>query len=451
MSNELTGLRLHSVEHFMLADSRDSHPTTFFLRLELSAELDLERLRSAVDRCVRWHPLLSATIRPCRRTLDGARWQWMVASRASWVTPTVEQHVAGGYTTSRGDWSFDLRREAGLRLSLCGRELWIQGHHVCCDGRGMFDFLCDLQSEYGSPSSSAEVDARAEGAIGQLRRRAIGFSPNGRAYWNWRSPNWARIAGYFRHRSQPLASTAAGARRSTAFHRRESTGDRVAFAPAYVRREIPLCATRWHERAATAPETDRPTLNDYLLQAVFSAMAEHQQAAGLVPRNAWLRIGMPIDMRSPADRITTAINASSLVFLDRRPNQILDPRSTWRDELVRETRRIKRHRLGVVFFDFLEAVHRLPWGMRWATADRRRAVSAVVSNLGPLHFPDPSSFTIEQIDALPPLRPGTRMALGVVTLRNRLGLTLHFDGRQIAPASAEAFLERVTTQMAVPR
>jgi NRPS condensation-like uncharacterized protein len=442
MSNEPSRLRLHSVEHFMLADSRASHPMTFFLRVELADGLDIERLRTAAGLSLRMHPLLAATIRRRR----GA-WGWNLSPPSAEQLPAVTQHTAGEYFQSRSDWSFDLTRQSGLRISLAENELWLQVHHSCCDARGLLDFLGDLQSQYISPHSPAAVETRVTKAIEHFPQRAIGFSPRVTSYLNLRSPKWSRIVGYFWHRSRPLASS----------ENRDGLGDRGEFAPTYVQRELPLqsafspegiVSERQQATQHTATRSLPPTLNDWLLQAMFAAMAEHQTRIAPSSGTAWLRIGMPIDMRQPGERLASACNASSLVFIDRRVRQILDPNSDWAASVSRETQHIKRERLGVVFFDCLEVAHRLPLGMPLAVADRRCAVTSVVSNLGRLQFSKNAPFAIERIDFLPPLRPGTRLALGAATLDNRLSLTLHYDARHIAAGVATKLLNSVVERVA---
>lgn len=427
MANEPRRPRLHSVEHFMLADSRQSHPMTFFLRVELAEDLDKQRLHDAVVTCVRLHPLLTATV--CRHW---GHWCWKLPEAGQELAPIIDQHSRGDYCKSRDNWSMDLITRPGLRISLAPLEIWLQVHHSCCDARGLLDFLDDLREQYLSPWSEEAVAGRVREIRQHLSQRAIGFSPGVGSYLNPLGPKWSRISAYFRHRSRPLVGA------------HGLPGDRGAFVPTCVHRQLRLVPSS-PVREGTA------TVNDLLLQAMFESMAEYQSQHTPAPHRDWLRIGMPIDMRRYAEQPMTACNGSSLVFLDRRTEQILNATSAWTAELERETQHIKQQRLGVVFFDCLEAAHRLPLGMKLAVEDRRCAVASVVSNLGRLHFAQfgerVDEFAVRRIDFLPPLRPGTRLALGAATVDDMLSLTLHYDARHIAGNQATAIVDNIWSRL----
>jgi NRPS condensation-like uncharacterized protein len=208
--------------------------------------------------------------------------------------------------------------------------------------------------------------------------------------------------------------------------------------PTYVSRSLPMCSSYWHRKRATLPFP--ATLNDVLLYAMFRSLAHHQEQYEAKGRDPLLRIAMPMDMRSSQEPLSPASNRSSLVFLDRRPSQIANAAEllSW---VYRETQHIKRHQLGCVFFDCLAVLKQVPFGLQLAVHDRRRALSAIVSNLGICEFPSMPG-TVKHVQFLPPLRPGTAVALGVATCRQELQLTLHYDHRLLTLTAATAMLDR---------
>jgi hypothetical protein len=55
--------------------------------------------------------------------------------------------------------------------------------------------------------------------------------------------------------------------------------------------------------------------------------------------------------------------------------------------------------------------------------------------------------TVKHVQFLPPLRPGTAVALGVATCRQELQLTLHYDHRLLTLTAATAMLDRVVDDL----
>lgn len=424
-------LRLHSVEHYMLADSRRSHPLTFFMRFEIAEQLDASRLRAAIELCCRMHPLLASTI---GRRLG--RWVWQLSG----PPPSLTTHLPSSYLQSRRAWTFDLRRESGLRMSLGnspsgGSELWLQVHHSCSDARGILQFICDLQAAYDRSLSEATVHQRELAAHQGLPFRAIGFSRHVTSYLYPLSPKWDRIWKYFSHRSRPLRPTLSQA---------NSVSGRQDFSPAFESCRLAFENDSWKQRRGQFH--GQATLNDSLLSALFQSLAAHQMRNPPHNRETWLRIGVPIDMRDKQHSVPFACNCSSLVFLDQRIGSMQN-----QDELLHavhsEMRHIKHHRLGCVFFDCLALAHSLPLAMWLAVSDQRCAVSAVASNLGAIEFSNRAGFTIQKLDFLPPLRPGTTVAVGMSTYHTELSLALHYDGRLISAADAQLLLEQLSTSM----
>lgn len=415
----------------MLADSRRSHPLTFFMRFEIAEQLDRSRLRAAVELCSRLHPLLAATID--RRF---GQWVWQLSG----PPPSLTTHFPSAYLQSRRDWTFDLRRESGLRMSLAsspngGSELWLQVHHSCSDARGILHFIRDVQAAYDQSLSESTIRQRELAARQGLASRAIGFSSHVTSYLNPRSPKWDRIWKYFSRRSRPLHATLSQA---------NSVSGTQDFSPAFESCRLPFENDAWKQRRGQFH--GQATLNDSLLSALFQSLAAQQLRNSPHTKDTWLRIGVPIDMRDRQLSPPFACNCSSLVFLDQRISSTQDQVELLH-QVHSEMRYIKHHRLGSVFFDCLALAHSLPLAMWLAVSDQRCAVSAVASNLGAVEFSNRTGFTIRKLDFLPPLRPGTTVAVGMSTYNTQLSLSLHYDGRLLAAADAQVLLEQLSTSM----
>ncbi len=416
----------------MSADSRRSHPLTFFLRFEIAEQLEPSRLSVAIEQCCRFHPLLAATI--ARRF---GKWTWQLSG----PLPSLTTHRPHGFLQSRHDWTFDLKREAGLRISVASgpsgaTELWFQVHHSCSDARGILDYFCDLRAAYQQPLADTVVRQRELEAQRCLARRAVGFSNRITSYLNPTGPKWDRIWKYFIHRSRPLHPSL------PPMDNRLGSQD---FSPTFVSCRLPFRPEIWRQRRSEL--SVKATLNDRLLHALFHGLADHQRRISPIDSSdSWLRIGVPIDMREEQNSPPTACNCSSLVFLDQRLSRI-QSRADLLNDVHHEMRLVKQHGLGCVFFDCLAVAHGMPFGMWLAVNDQRCAVSAVASNLGALNFSRIDGFTVQEIDFLPPLRPGTTVAVGMSSYNGELNLSLHYDCRLIATADARTLLEHLSAKL----
>ena len=97
-------------------------------------------------------------------------------------------------------------------------------------------------------------------------------------------------------------------------------------------------------RLAHGSET---SLNALLLRDLLAAPAQWRQQNGL-PLDDWLRVMVPINLRTPADRRLSATNYVSMFFLDQRLSDNLDSESLL-EKINRTLADIKRNDLGVAW------------------------------------------------------------------------------------------------------
>jgi hypothetical protein len=193
-------------------------------------------------------------------------------------------------------------------------------------------------------------------------------------------------------------------------------------------------------------------VNDLFLAALFRAMddwfAVHRPAA----RQAYLRIMVPINLRSHDDREMPAANVVSMVNLDRRPARYRDGRQLLKS-LSREMAVVKRCRLGITLHH-LVSLFRYLGKLAWLVSEGRCLSTCVLSNLGEpavltANVPEEASnqpLVLTALNFLPPIRPLTAAAFGVVTFRGCVGVALHYDCL-LPKAQAAELLERFVLQM----
>ncbi len=437
-------LPLAPFEEYMLVDDRPAYPMNFFLRLRFEGLFNPALLEEACGQSVARHPLLSAHLQPAR----GGRFQWVQPSHRS--CPLRWRTTAGGEEPIG---AIDLQREPGLRVWATaekdGTELLLQFHHSCCDAVGACQFVEDLlvcyaglQGGAGSPADLRPVDA-----AGLLSRESYG------------APGWqlTRLFG-----QQSL-----GLRRARKFFMRNAVPlkpgvERVAEDslpddfPSSCVHEFDQPQTAGLLAAARAAGT---TVNNLLLRDLFLALEAFRARREMSCGEDWLRLAVPVNMRLRGDERLPTANLVSMVFLDRQSRECADPAALLLS-LHDEMQLVKQRRLGLTFLLALRYNRKLPGAIARLRRRTQRALcqgTAVISNLvspwenSSLRRPDgqivAGDVLLRRVDFLPPLRPYTAAAVGVVTCAQRLCLALHYDSRVLNREEAAELLENLVRGM----
>ena len=428
-------LPLTPFEEYMLADDRPQWPMTFFLRLQLQGEFSRPDLEAAVAARSR-SP--SAVELPAK---DNGRqgFQWIAASGNA---PSINYQETEDTFDLADARTIDLRSEIGWRMWVYRPDatrwiVWVQFHHACCDGIGALQVVSDWLAEYRSrierrivanlpPLDPSRLSGRGSFGLNLFRRilrlpqELLGL---------------LGAVEFFLHRPPSLLS-----------EQKATEGEQVtpSVAEAGCTDQVPY--PRWITHRFSTQQTTRlrdaarnfgVTLNDLLLTQSFLALddwfAMHRPAA----RDQFLRIMVPTNLRLPDDRATPAANIVSLVNLDRRPARYKSPRQLLK-RLSLEMAIIKRCRLGITMHHLARLARRFR-KFRWLVRDDRCLCTCVLSNLGDtagqFQTEAPAagstggdrSIEVVALDFLPPIRPWTAAALGVLTYRGQLAITLHCD------------------------
>jgi NRPS condensation-like uncharacterized protein len=436
-------LALVPFEYYMLADDRPSHPMTFFYRLRFTGELDRTFLASALNVALARHPLLGAVVRP-----EGKRkLVWAVAEGL----PNAPQWSSSATESRERICPFlDVRRENGLRIWVDQQErqtlMTLQFHHACCDGLGAFRFLDDLFVAYAQAAGEPTVkDALRRLEPDQLRHRG----EFGLTLWKYLKRFHKELVGvsgirkFFRHAPTPLGLNGA------------NPAEELLPSP------FPTSVTKVLdgdelERLRLVAKTAGVTVNDLFIRDLFLAigrwLSRHQQGD---PRR-WLRLSIPMNMRTVADRRLPAANVVAMVFLDRQLREFADSQQLLAG-VHDEMQLIKRLDLGLTFANSLRLFSALPGGIELMVPTNKCQATMVLTNLGaPL---DKSSLPtrdgrlvvgkaiLEGIEILAPIRPYSNAAIALFEYADKLGITLHYDSRRITPDQARDLLNGYVRQV----
>ena len=422
------------IEELMLHQDSRAYPYTCFIRLTFAGGLDREAFKRAAREALARQPLLAARVDAGRR-----RPRWKLEE-----DPTPEVIWREGEITEQfptADY-LDVAR-GGLRLLVTRGEhasdLAVQFLHACCDGLGIFQFIHDLLILY-----AVETCAKVQrDALPRLERSSL--ERRGKFGLTWRkllkmAPKQA--VGLFGVRQFLMRSPA-----PIVAHERESaTAATPDPYPTACARHLDLAAS---DALRAAAKDAGVTTNDLLARDLFVALREFRLARGIAEDERWLRLMIPMSLRTAADRKLPAANVVSSVFLDRRGSDIAD-REQLLASVTDEMQLIKSHQLGFTFIFSLHLSRLSPGGLRRTARSDRCTNSAVFTNLGRILARGPlprvdgelicGDVRLSNVEILAPVTPYTCAAFAACWYANRLSITLHYDPRVLSAEDARELL-----------
>jgi len=192
-------------------------------------------------------------------------------------------------------------------------------------------------------------------------------------------------------------------------------------------------------------------VNDLLATAVITVLGDLAECGPAeLDRDGWIRLGVPMSLRTKSDHLLPAANRVSMVFLDRRAADRFDEAALARS-FKAEMDVIRTHHLGHIFPLSLAAGRWLPGGIRGTTRRPKPQATAVLSNLGRCfhHWPagdEPGAVRfgdcrLEGWWIVPPVRPGTALAAATHQTHGRRTIAFHFDAARVSAATAGGWLD----------
>lgn len=420
---------LSPFEHLMLVDARRGYPMCFSIECIVEGQLDLARLRQAVDAASRRHPRL------CSRVA------WL-AGRPCWLPPDVSPAVVEMQDAWR---PIELAHESGARVVVrpLGERrhgIVLVVHHSACDGIAACEFFGDLWACYhgiAPPMVSATVGVEEHGGA------TVSAGVTGREGGKNRAVDvLAEAWSFARFRPSPLAW-----RRSAADDRPGEPGE-----PPYATIQLDVQATARLRAAAT---TRTATLNDVIVAAAMRAAVRWNDRHGRSRRG--VRVTLPVSIRPPRRRVP-ACNGISYAFLDRSRDACAD-REALLGSLAKASRWILTSDVVQGFVQAIGLLSRRPWMLRAAIRAPVCLSTMTVSNVGDVSrrmragVPKlagrdaPGGLVIQGFRGVPPLRPHTRAALGVAAYAGTTTISCLCSAGPDPRAAAERFLEMVREEL----
>lgn len=377
---------------------------------------------------------------------DRMHLEWVVQSDPQPVVTWRSGPLGGPFPPAT---PIDLCQEIGIRFHIVSDsracDLVIQWHHACCDGIGILAFVNELLIAYTLALGNApdglhlpllETERLASrGKFGLTPGKLIRMLPG-------HAMNLRGVARFLLRTPAPVIP-------------HEPSADEGPFPPGY-----PATLTSVVDRAELLRLRKIATqqgvrLNDLMLRELFLALAQWRARWNIPGDDDWLRLMIPINLRTPADRRLPAASLASFVCVDGRRQDFADPARLLRRIHSQMSAALARQ-LGFTFVFSCRMLNLIPGSLKAHIRKPRCQVSCVLTNLGKALVRSPlprrngrlvaGNVTLDGIDGVAPNRPHTCASFTAAAYAGRLSITLHYDPRPLTGPQAADLLETFLTR-----
>ena len=434
---------LTALEEYLLLEDRTAYPWSFFVRLHCAGCADRQAAEAALCRSVARHPLLCSTV---QRQGDGS-WVWR---RVAEPQPRVDWTDGIGQRAYAFATHLDVSAEIGVRLrAAVGSEATqciFQFHHACCDARGAFQLVEDWLAEYacatGERRDAALFRSYDPGLLQRRDRPGAPLQPAG-----GKLPTLVAALGrayqFLCRQGVPLLDYPAAC----------DEDPTPADFPAA--RSFRFDAATTAELRAAA-KRQGATVNDLLCRDLFLVLHRFRQESQPPPPDAWLRLAVPVDLRSQAEGLMSAANQASMVFVTRRASAC-QAAAALLLSIHRELQQVKTRGLARTFLRSLQLRRRLPGGLPRSVRSRKYSATAALTNVGETltasRLPRrdgklvAGNLLLEAADFLAPIRPLTCVSFSACTYAGQLAISLQYDPRAFSDPAADRLFQAFLAQL----
>lgn len=473
-----------SIEKFHFWDSDPEYPNLVFCRLRIAGKLDPDIAKQAWQFALERQPF--GDVEP--KKING-RLFWIAGPRAkgelnrsvdSWNGTRFEYQE---YPSAPPQWRIDhhqIRSQTGSYLGIsvwpeCPltesvsstdaleaespssavsrsdvSEVWFYVHHAICDGAGGILVLNEWMLIYANLRLGRPPEAglhRFDPAL--LRQR------NSLGLLSWR---------YLKHLPKQVVALFGAAKftfRKTVelipIANREQDSNKSADAP----RQFPAIIGRWvsesHLKTLSQQAKEHDVmLNSVLLGQLYIALARWRLEHGFHSDNDWMRIILPMSIRTVSDRRLPSANRATIVQLDRCGREMKNVGEFYKS-VNREILIIRGWQLDKIFLIAIRCLSFFESFLKRAAKNEKSRGMAVFTNLGePLRKSErassrepnsPAFIRLHEFDPVGPIRKGVPVNFSASRYGSRMRIALHYDAQVLSLQQAEGLLTTYLNQL----
>ncbi len=437
-------LPLSDFEYYMLVDDRPSHPMVLVMKAQLAGPLQQSALQQSLDELIQSHPLLNCTV----ADIAGRGWCWVPSdSLTGWLewTDGDEAFVSSHVPEAR---TIDLKSSAGfqavVRASPIQASLVLYFHHACCDGIGGLQVVGELLARYGQKTAA---EGEPQPVFEETRRELLlerenydsGAATAERHKKSLRK-TIGKISRLLLRKPVKLACSDGMARTAPA--------DGAEPVPVFLYARL---SQKVHQNLRAAAAAQEVSINDLLIGRILLHIRRWNSRTTSSSGRRWIRLSVPVSMRTRLHSLMPAANVVSYAFVTRRENEC-DDMDALVQSIHRQTSEVVFNREGIVCLKIFRILRRIPGGLKMFLGLKSCLSTAVVTNLGDTQrrysgrFPlkdgkwVAGSVTVESMAGVAPVRPNTRAAISITEYAGELSISLRTDTTAITAADSRRFL-----------
>ena len=457
--SDLFPLRLSDFEYYMLKDDRPSHPMVFLMTVHLTGTFSEQPFRESLDELLSAHPLLDCRI----ENVAGKGWCWVRMETPRDVLSWRNVDEQAVQTVQPEVREIDVRNVRGIHVSVLAStnhaHLSLYLHHACCDGIGSLQLVGELFARYGQ-KTAAEGAKKPEFEVVDpelLRLREIYDSGESAAVRQKKSV-W-KIAGKI---SRLLLRAPVKLACSMDFQLNEAVANgrriRTIAEPSKHAIQSHVLPKSVHKSLRAAATQMGASINDLFVREMMLQICEWNRRAGLSFGRRWIRLAIPLSMRTGRHDKMPAANVVSYALVTRREADCQDPDALLAS-IHQQTSDVLFNREGIVCLKLFRVLRKLPGAMKMFLGLKSVLSTMVLANVGDVRrrfsgrFPLQKgrwlagNVLIEQLHGVAPVRPSTRAAMSIGDYAGDLSISLRTDGSVMSAVDSERFLTEFLTRL----
>lgn len=455
-SANLFPLRLSDFEYYMLTDDRPSHPMVFVTVVHVRGSLLELPFRQSLIELVGAHPLLGCQV----RRIPGKDWCWMpldlsvegFAKILDWeivMEATATEFVPEVL-------ALDIQKQPGIRVRVRAADNKAQVvlylHHACCDGIGAAHLIGELFARYGQKTATSdakrpEFEPTEPSLLLQRENYSAGESSAQRQKKSVR-----KVVGKISRLLLRAPVVLAG---STDFSASKTTAELLqkqkptdSNSHAIQSRVLPKSLHRMLRAVAAQLKV---SINDLFIREMTLQIRDWNRRAGRPFGRRWIRLAIPLSMRTSMHDRMPAANVVSYALVTRREADCEDPQELL-SSIHRQTSDVLFNREGIVCLKLFRVLRRIPYAMKMFLSFKTVLSTMVLANVGDVRrrfsgrFPlekgrwIAGNVVLEQIHGVAPVRPNTRAAMSIGDYAGDLSISLRTDGLVLNAEDSLSFL-----------
>lgn len=450
LPQDIFPLPLSDFEYYMLTDDRESHPMVFVIVVNISGLLSEIPFREALTELMEAHPLFRCRV----QKIPGKGWCWTPIDICPDTLEWPPGDAAAVTTCVPPVVSLNIRQKSGLHCKVIVEEnnavVVLYLHHACCDGLGALQVIGELFARYGQKTAAPGAKMPEYEAVNSQVLLQRENYETGEAAAERQKKSLKRTLGKISRlllRAPVMLACSADFRRA-GLSAPKPGGSGQSDAGAIQSRVLSKSTHRSLRAAATELGV---SMNDIFLREMLLQIRDWNRRAGVPFGRRWIRLAVPLSMRTSAHERMPAANVVSYALVTRREQDCEDPCELL-SSIHQQTSDVLFNREGIVCLKLFRVLRKIG-AMKMFLSLKSVLSTMVLANVGdvrrrfsgrfPLHKGRwiAGNVIIEQIHGVAPVRPNTRVAMSIGDYAGEISISLRTDGRLLNAADSQRFLD----------